>query len=137
MMRSYSRKVLILTLMAAFTVLLCLNDAKAANSSNSGKKGDDIPCEFENYSFEDSYTIIDNKIKKQLVVFRGPGGAHNASFIVALATKKSCDVLIDDDGLDITFVPAKTGKYPDISINSYGEDGSYYIWKGKNYIKKK
>jgi len=121
--------------MAVFCVLLCFSDAKAADSSNSGKKGNDIPCDIENYTFEDSYTVIDNKIKKQLVVFRGQGGAHDASFIVALATIKSCNILIDDDGLDISFVPSKTSKYPDISISSYGGDGSYYRWNEKKYIK--
>lgn len=135
-MRNNSSKneYLIFTLMAAFCVVLFFSDAKATDSPQSGKKDNDIPCEIENYSFEDSYAVVDNKIKKQLVVFRGSGGAHNASFIVALATKKSCNILIDDDGLDISFVPSKSSKYPDISITSYGGEGSYYRWNGKKYI---
>jgi hypothetical protein len=131
---SPKNKHVILIHMAVFCVFLCFSDAKATDSPKNGEKGNDIPCEIENYSFEDSYAVTDNKIKKQLAVFRGSGGAHNSSFIVALATKKSCNILINDDGLDITFVPSKTGKYPDISINRYGDEGSYYRWNGKKYI---
>jgi len=116
-------------LIAALCVLACFNSAKATDLP----KGTDIPCEFENYEFENSYTVVDNKIKKQLVVFRGPGGAQNASFIVALVNRKSCDILIEDDGLDITLYNQQK-KYPDIFISSYGEEGSYYKWNGKKYV---
>jgi hypothetical protein len=128
-MRKHSK--IISAVIAALCLLASLNSAKATDLP----KGTDIPCGFENYELENSYTVVDNRIKKRLVVFRGPGGAHNASFIVALVNKKSCDILIEDDGLDITFVQSTNKKYPDISISSHEEEGSYYKWNGKKYVR--